>query len=210
MRICLILTLLFSFCNSSFITAKSISNSNILNSISYEMNDKVDFIEKGVKVTYKSNLKKEEEIEKVKRILEEKTNVIVVSNDAINIWTGFSNIKADFYSSNDVTIVDLSIVSNSKGCSISELMKKLTELQSKSVYDIRYFQYIKGKINNIDETILEINQLPEIKNIDTLDIHNGYVGEAKFSNEEKVNIALNSYDTGNYLIIGTPVIFTTY
>ncbi|SFU78735.1 hypothetical protein SAMN04487886_116112 [Clostridium sp. DSM 8431] len=209
-KVCLILTLLFSFCNLNFIQAKSFSNSNILDSISYKMSNESNFIEKGVKVTYKSALKKEEEIKRVKKILEKKNNKeIVVSNDVINIWTGFGNVRANFYSKNNVTIVDFAIIENNKNYSILKLMKELTKLQGKNVYDIRYFQYIKEKINNINDTLVEINKLPEIKNIDTLDIHNGYVGEGKFNNGERVNIALNNYDTGNYLIIGTPVIFTT-
>ena len=40
-------------------------------------------------------------------------------------------------------------------------------------------------------------------------VDNGYTGTAKYKNE-KINFAINNYDTGSYIIIGTPIIFTTY
>ena len=89
-------------------------------------------------------------------------------------------------------------------------MKELTELQTKCAKDIRYFQYIKGKINNKNITIDKIKKIQEMKNINTLDIHNGYVGTANLYNGERVNFSVCTYNTGSYLVIGTPVIFTTY
>ena len=49
-----------------------------------------------------------------------------------------------------------------------------------------------------------------IKDINALDIHNGYVGTAKLQDGERVNFAVSNYDKGTYLVIGTPIIFSTY
>jgi hypothetical protein len=49
-----------------------------------------------------------------------------------------------------------------------------------------------------------------IRKINILKINNGYTGTGYLSNGEKINFALVKYNTGSYIIIGTPIIFTTY
>lgn len=41
-------------------------------------------------------------------------------------------------------------------------------------------------------------------------ISNGYSGTGYLNDGEKINFALVDYDTGSHIIIGTPIIFTTY
>ena len=48
-----------------------------------------------------------------------------------------------------------------------------------------------------------------LKGVRTININNGYTGIAKYKNE-KINFAINNYNTGSYLTIGTPIIFTKY
>lgn len=38
----------------------------------------------------------------------------------------------------------------------------------------------------------------------------GVVAEATFEDNQHINIGQIKYDTGSYLIIGTPIIFVTY
>ena len=45
---------------------------------------------------------------------------------------------------------------------------------------------------------------------ESLNINNGYISEAISENDQDINIGRIKYDTGSYLIIGTPVIFVTY
>ena len=40
--------------------------------------------------------------------------------------------------------------------------------------------------------------------------NNGVVYKSKFKNDEIINTTIVTYDTGAYVIIGTPVIFLTY
>ena len=49
-----------------------------------------------------------------------------------------------------------------------------------------------------------------IKVNEYLDINNGCVAEATFEDNQHINIGQIKYDTGSYLIIGTPIIFVTY
>ena len=50
----------------------------------------------------------------------------------------------------------------------------------------------------------------EEKTLEELDIVNGKIGKGKLKDENKINFSFMSYDTGEYLILGTPVIFITY
>ena len=43
-----------------------------------------------------------------------------------------------------------------------------------------------------------------------LDLNNGYTGRGYCSDGEKINFAISNYNTGAYIIIGTPIIFATY
>ena len=43
-----------------------------------------------------------------------------------------------------------------------------------------------------------------------LEISNGSIAKATLMDGTNINIGQISYDTGSYLIIGTPVIFITY
>ena len=209
-KICLILIFLFSFCCNSMRTYAVLNNFNLEN-IKEQLNEDYIFEENGVKSVYRVNAKKSDVINNIKNILAENLNEEVhEDNDEINVRTSSEDFNLRFFSNNDTTIVHFTIINYNKEITISKLMKELTKLQGKNVFDIRYFQYIKGKINNIDGKLNKIKNLHQINKVDTLDIHNGYVGMAYFKDGHRVNIALNSYDTGNYLIIGTPVIFTTY
>lgn len=209
-KICLILVFLFSFCSNNA-KAYAILNNLYLENMEEQLSDDFMFQENGVRSVYRSNAQKQDEIDEVKEELELKFNKKVeVNDDEINIGTSLGDIDITFLSKDEDTIVCLTIINHNKDITISKLMKELTELQGKNIFDIRYFQYIKGKINNIDDRLVKIKNLHQISKIDTLDIHNGYVGTANINNGGRVNIALNNYNTGNYLIIGTPVIFTTY
>ena len=64
-------------------------------------------------------------------------------------------------------------------------------------------------ISNIEETLKDVKNNENLKGVQTININNGYAGIAKYKNE-KINFAINNYDTGSYLVIGTPIIFTTY
>ena len=93
---------------------------------------------------------------------------------------------------------------------ILNLIQELSQLQVNTSNRPRYFKYVKGKINNTEEGLYIVEETKRIKDIDTLDIHDGYVGTGKLQDGERVNFAVSNYDKGTYLVIGTPIIFSTY
>lgn len=208
-KICLILVFLFSFLSGSI---NSYGKQDIgINSIELKVNKISEFSESGVMIRYKTNNSKEKELNSIKQNISKKyLNECNVSENEVVSRTSTFDIQAYAWEDSGKTFVELKIINYSKENSLSNLMKELTKLQTKNIFDIRYFQYIKGKVNNIDETLDSVKKIQEIMNINTLAIHNGYVGTANIYNGERVNFAVSTYDTGSYLIIGTPVIFATY
>ena len=190
-KICLILVFLFSFCSNNAKAYVALNNLYLEN-MEEQLSDDFIFQENGVRSVYRSNAQKQDKIDEVKEDLELKFNKKVeVKDDEIDIGTSLGDIDITFLSKDEDTIVCLTIINHNKDITISKLMKELTELQGKNIFDIRYFQYIKGKINNIDDRLVKIKNLHQISKIDTLDIHNGYVGTANINNGGRVNIALN-------------------
>ena len=50
----------------------------------------------------------------------------------------------------------------------------------------------------------------KINSLEVLNISNGMIAKGILKEGSKVNFADVTYDTGEYLILGTPVIFITY
>ena len=62
-----------------------------------------------------------------------------------------------------------------------------------------------------DENVFEdIENKLKINISESLDISNGSIAKATMMDGTDINIGQITYDTGSYLIIGTPIIFVTY
>ena len=83
-------------------------------------------------------------------------------------------------------------------------------MKSNKCIDERIYYFSKVKINeekNILPFILDgINE----DTIEEAEISNGKVLKAEFIDGSKINLGQINYDTGKYMIIGTPIIFVTY
>ena len=169
------------------------------------------FCENGVKCNYVINGKAENEINRIKLLISKYKDLknIKITNNYLEAKTEDEEIS--IYTHNDKIgcKVEVKIVNYEKENNINKLMKELIELQNNNGNDIIYFSYIKCKVSNIEETLKDVKNNENLKGVQTININNGYAGIAKYKNE-KINFAINNYDTGSYLVIGTPIIFTTY
>ena len=88
----------------------------------------------------------------------------------------------------------------------------LKGLDTNTVYlEKQYFSYYKGKLSSCNKEIKEeLIKKSGIEKETILEISNGYAGVGSLRDDEKVNFAFTNYDTGSYVIIGTPIIFETY
>jgi len=138
-------------------------------------------------------------------------------------------IQAIRYDSEDIIKINISKTGNKNG--LVPLKNKISNAIGYRGKDIKYFQYLKAKIqeNNSNESIesiyttnqriIEILKNNGSENIETVSISNGLSTVAYTKKyQEKVNnnklmdfnYAICNYSSGRYIIIGTPEIITTY
>ena len=165
-----------------------------------------------MKIEYESNISLEDTLSLIQKKIKKhySSSVSEITKDGISIKCNNIEINIIVYENKGKTLVDAVITNFSKDKKLLNLIQDLSQLQVNTSSKPRYFKYIKGKINNTEEGLDIINKVQNIKDINALDIHNGYVGTAKLQDGERVNFAVSNYDKGTYLVIGTPIIFSTY
>ncbi|QBJ76221.1 hypothetical protein CCH01_23030 [Clostridium chauvoei JF4335] len=182
-----------------------------------KLEDKVikecDFIQNGVKMEYCSKESLEYEYARLAETLKKniKSNLQLEQNKiiykdlereiSVNIWSEGSKTKVEVIYLNNL---------NTKNS--FDLNKELAKLQNKKSMQVRYFSFIKGKIKSSDRNYVQEILNNEVKEgtLESLDIHNGYVAKAKLKDNQKINLSYVRYNTGEYIVVGTPMIFITY
>ena len=173
--------------------------------------DSCEFIENGVRSeSIVLDSKDECKNSILKKIEKEYEIDAVVDNDRIFAINEDINIEVNIYSIYSTTYMDINLINYDENSNISKLMKEINKLQSDKTYKVKYYKYIKGKINKDEDILDKINKDKILKNLEILDIHNGYVGTAYLLYGVKVNLVKSSYNSGSYFMIGSPILFTTY
>lgn len=192
---------------------KSESHSDNFDFMETEFMKASDFIQNGIKVEYSINQPANKEFSLLEENFKKNFGENVQSNDN-NIFykDSIKEIKAVVWRNNENTKVQIIYVNNDKNTNTFQLKQELKQIQNIAAKNIKYFNFIKVKIiEDQKQNILEIlNNKIDKETLEVLNIHNGSVGKAELYDGSKINIGFVKYDTGEYLIIGTPVIFVTY
>ena len=171
-----------------------------------------DFVQNGIKLEYTVDEKLCKEYLRIKRFFEE-NNFLVLSTENNNITAESENIdySINICEYNDLIKVQVILINNDVSKSEEELKKLSQKIRNDNFINERYFSFIKGKLNTQDKNLIDdLEKNLNIKVNEYLDINNGCVAEATFEDNQHINIGQIKYDTGSYLIIGTPIIFVTY
>lgn len=171
-----------------------------------------DFVQNGIKLEYTVDEKLCKEYLRIKQFFEE-NNFLVLSTENNNITAESENIdySINICEYNDLIKVQVILINNDVSKSEEELKKLSQKIRNDNFINERYFSFIKGKLNTQDKNLIDdLEKNLNIKVNEYLDINNGGVAEATFEDNQHINIGQIKYDTGSYLIIGTPIIFVTY
>ena len=174
---------------------------NSLDELTNNLNINQEFIENGVKLNYTINLNKEQVLN------------IILENYNVNSEFGYSgNFKYKdmeiSYSiwSEEKTKLSVQIINSNKEVTINQIVNNTNKIFNSLSFD-KVYKYSKYKvISYIDDNSLFL----ESKKINNIDIYNGNVEKRLLQDNTEVSIAHMKYNTGDYLILGTPVIFVTY
>ncbi|MGG7142222.1 hypothetical protein ACQPVP_01970 [Clostridium nigeriense] len=193
-----------------------VKSESILNNF-YFLEDEVintgDFIENGVRVEYSSKNSLENELliveNNLRNLLKED---IYIDGNNIFFSDNQREIKVLAWKDEKETKVQITYINNRKECTINQIKKEIEQIQYFAAENIKYFDFIKVKIiEEQKQNLLDIlkSNIKE-KTLEELNIVNGKVGKGKLKDGNKINYSFMTYDTGEYLILGTPVIFITY
>ena len=211
-KVFLIFLLIFSLLVINNKEYKCEAKNNDFEKIEKYVIDNYDFVENGIKVEYTVSESLKNEYLRIKELFERNNYLInIEENNSINAEKDVINYDVNIYKYGDLTKVQIILINNDVNKIEKDLNELSKEIRSDNFINERYFSFIKGKINT--EGKKPIDDLEEdlhLKIKESLNINNGYISEAISENDQDINIGRIKYDTGSYLIIGTPVIFVTY
>lgn len=170
-----------------------------------------EFVQNGVKMEYIVENSIKDEKERFASFLIE--NDIIKINEKDNtviIFDGFFKYEVKFIDGSK-TKVEIVLINDVNEYSTRELRQAIEKFKADRCEEIRYYYFSKTKINyenkiNSSAILSELNE----NTIEEARISNGNVFKGTLKDGNKINIGQIKYDTGEYLIIGTPVIFITY
>lgn len=171
-----------------------------------------DFVENGIKVEYTVNESLNNEYLRIKNFFE-RNNFFISRNENNNINAEKDKVKynINIFKYESLIKVQVILINNDINKTGRDLKKLFQKIRNDNFINERYFSFIKGKINSEEQKIIEnLSEDLHLKIEESLNINNGYVLDAVSENNQCINIGRIKYDTGSYLIIGTPIIFVTY
>ena len=198
-----------------FITSLIICQSTIISvdSLYKEIfNDNYQILENGVKLQYYTSNALEDEKNRIIKILSLSNYNEKVDKGSVFVNGNKGNAKFEIKGSlnNKENFIEVQVIEKNNRININNLQQKLSKIKSHYTKDERYFTFAKGKlIKNSDENF-RLNNLFEQKKVETIPISSGITSIAKVKNKFHINYSLCNYDSGTYLVVGTPIIFIEY
>lgn len=209
-KISVVILILVSFFNIGAVSNIHLK-SNSFSSLESAYLNKSEFVENGSKIQYKTKNSIENEKNRIKNYIS--NNCVSDYQEVNNIIRFYNNdIQAEAYLWNDdiYTYAEITVVNNNPEYKTEDLIGVLKGLENKDLSEVQYYQYYKGRISFDKEDEYTIDICNSIHNADMIGLKNGYTGSGYCTDGEKINFAISNYDTGAYVIIGTPIIFATY
>ena len=185
---------------------------DLFNEVERYVLNEYEFIQNGMKLEYTIKEDINDELDRIDKIFQSKNDLVVTkSENSISAKSENINYSVNIYNYSKLTKVEVIVINTDKTLSESYLRLLVEEIRNSNFINERYFSFIKGKIKTEGKNIFEDveNKLKIIIN-ENIDISNGSIAKATMIDGTNLNIGQITYDTGSYLIIGTPIIFVTY
>ena len=201
----------------SFIFCPSISNleNEIYTKVSEEL---CDIEEYGMKIEYLTNENINKELNNLCNSLKIKDFIIVEENeDGLYLENSNDEIKLNvsLIKENKKNRVQIEIISKYR-VDFNYIKEYFQVIHNKNISNIKYYTYIKGDIrenNNIDEIeekLIELINNKYVIGIQKINLENGTTGIINLKSDYQFNYSIMTYEEDRKLILGTPIIFTTY
>lgn len=186
--------------------------SNSFNEVERYILNEHGFVNNGIKLEYTIKDDINNELERIFNVFKESGNFqIKKGENYIHSENNNINYSVNIYNYNELTKVEIVIINKDKTLTEDYLKSLARKIRNINFIDERYFSFIKGKLGVEEEEIFkDLENKLKIKVSESLDINNGVIAKASMIDGTDINIGQITYDSGSYLIIGTPIIFVTY
>ena len=213
-KLSIVIFILLSFLNIGAVSNEIISTQNSFSILEANMVNISEFEENGVKFQYKTKNNIEKEVYRIREYLTDNIsgNYKEINKNQFEITNNDFKINTKTWYKDNYTYTEITLINKNIKYTTTNLKTMIQKLENQRLENIQYFFYYEGKENREGNNYIknELNKKNYIKDIELLDMKNGYVGTGKLSNGDKINFALTNYNTGSHIIIGTPIIFATY
>ncbi|ELC8395117.1 hypothetical protein QYB46_000970 [Clostridium perfringens] len=125
------------------------------------------------------------------------------------------NLDINLIEENLKSRVQIVIVSKNR-IDFNDIKEYFQVIHNKNMKNIKYYTYIKGNIrenNNIDEIeekLIKSIGKSKVKEIKRINLEKGTTGIINLKSDYQFNYSIMTYEEDRKLILGTPIIFTTY
>ena len=140
----------------------------------------------------------------------EKENEIYLNNSKEQF-----NLDINLIEENSKSRVQIVIVSKNR-IYFNNIKEYFQVIHNKNMKNIKYYTYIKGNIrenNNIDEIeekLIKSIGKSKVKESKRINLEKGTTGIINLKSDYQFNYSIMTYEEDRKLILGTPIIFTTY
>lgn len=204
------------FCFSLIFSTSTI---NLDNKVYSKVEEEICNIEEyGMKIEYITNENIKNQFNNISDYFKfENFNSIVEKENEIYLNSSKEqfNLDINLIEENSKSRVQIVIVSK-KRIDFNSIKEYFQVFDNKNIKNIKYYTYIKGNIrenNNIDEIeekLIKSIGKSKVKEKQRINLEKGTTGIINLKSDYQFNYSIMTYEEGRKLILGTPIIFTTY
>ncbi|WP_415336409.1 hypothetical protein [Clostridium perfringens] len=195
------------------------STMNLDNKVYSKVEEEICNIEEyGMKIEYITDENIKDEFNNISDYIKiEDFDSIVEEENEIYLNTSKEqfNLDINLIEENSKSRVQIVIVSKNR-IDFNDIKEYFQVIHNKNMKNIKYYTYIKGNIrenNNIDEIeekLIKSIGKSKVKKNKRINLEKGTTGIINLKSDYQFNYSIMTYEEDRKLILGTPIIFTTY
>lgn len=195
------------------------STMNLDNKVYSKVEEEICNIEEyGMKIEYITDENIKDEFNNISDYIKiEDFDSIVEKENEIHLNTSKEqfNLDINLIEENSKSRVQIVIVSKNR-IDFNDIKEYFQVIHNKNMKNIKYYTYIKGNIrenNNIDEIeekLIKSIGKSKVKKNKRINLEKGTTGIINLKSDYQFNYSIMTYEEDRKLILGTPIIFTTY
>ena len=195
------------------------STMNLDNKVYSKVEEEICNIEEyGMKIEYITDVNIKDQFNNISYYIKiEDFDSIVEKENEIYLNTSKEqfNLDINLIEENSKSRVQIVIVSKNR-IDFNDINEYFQVINNKNMKNIKYYTYIKGNIrenNNIDEIeekLIKSIGKSKVKESKRINLEKGTTGIINLKSDYQFNYSIMTYEEDRKLILGTPIIFTTY